>query len=75
MKPYLVLCVILVFFNCEQMTAQEAGRQANEVLQEAYQQAAREKKNVFLMFHASWCGWCHKMDSSMNDKTVKDYFQ
>jgi thiol-disulfide isomerase/thioredoxin len=74
MKPYLVLSVILSFLIVKQITAQESGRQTNAVLGEAYQQAAREKKNVFVMFHASWCGWCHKMDSSMNDKILKDYF-
>lgn len=26
------------------------------------------------MFHASWCGWCHKMDKSMNDESCKKYF-
>ena len=24
------------------------------------------------MFHASWCGWCHKMDTSLNDASVKN---
>lgn len=47
---------------------------ATEVLQAAFQQAAKENKNVFVIFHASWCGWCHKMDSSMNDKCCKKYF-
>ena len=26
------------------------------------------------MFHASWCGWCHKMDTSLNDRSVKRFF-
>jgi hypothetical protein len=26
------------------------------------------------MFHASWCGWCHKMDTSLNDASVKKFF-
>ena len=40
----------------------------------AYKQAAKENKNVFVIFHASWCGWCKKMDASMNDATTKKYF-
>jgi thioredoxin-related protein len=74
MKPYSVLFVLLSFFLVKQMVAQQSPKQSNVVLQEAYQQAAAENKNVFVMFHASWCGWCHKMDSSMADKTVKDLF-
>lgn len=26
------------------------------------------------MFHASWCGWCHRMDKAMNDEAVKKFF-
>lgn len=47
---------------------------AEEILKEAYQTAAKENKNVFIMFHASWCGWCHKMNKSMNDETCKKFF-
>lgn len=74
MKPYSVLFVMLSFFLVKQMVAQQSPRPSTEVLQEASRQAAAENKNVFLLFHASWCGWCHKMDSAMNDKSVKDFF-
>lgn len=47
---------------------------ADEVLKPAYEQAAQENKNVLLIFHASWCGWCRKMDSSIHDESVKSYF-
>lgn len=47
---------------------------ADAVLKEAYQRAAVEKKNVFVIFHASWCAWCHKMDSSINDPFIKRFF-
>src|SRR5258706_6660183 len=26
------------------------------------------------MFHASWCGWCKKMDKALNDDLCKKYF-
>lgn len=44
---------------------------AEEVLTPAYAQAKKEKKNVLLMYHASWCGWCRKMDSSLLSKDVR----
>jgi thiol-disulfide isomerase/thioredoxin len=47
---------------------------ANDILKEAYVKAAKENKNVIVIFHASWCGWCHKMDNSMNDASTKKYF-
>lgn len=47
---------------------------ADAILREAGNVAAKEKKNVFVLFHASWCGWCHKMDTAMNDNSVKKFF-
>src|SRR5262249_12825484 len=54
--------------------AQTAPVPASEIMGEALQTAAKENKNVLIIFHASWCGWCHKMDSSINDKSCKDFF-
>ncbi len=48
---------------------------ADNIMKSAYKQADKEKKNVFVMFHASWCGWCHKMDNSMNDAVCKKFFE
>ena len=55
-------------------TAFTQVRSATEILNEANAQAAKENKNVFVIFHASWCGWCHKMDSAMNDPVCKKFF-
>jgi hypothetical protein len=35
---------------------------AVQVLEEAKAKAAAGQKNVFLIFHASWCGWCKLLD-------------
>lgn len=47
---------------------------AAEVLATAYEKARAEKKTVFLIFHASWCGWCKKMDAFMELKEFKPIF-
>jgi hypothetical protein len=60
--------LLFVSFFC---LAQSQAPPAEEVLKQAYTQAAQENKNVLLIFHASWCGWCHKMDTSLNDSNVK----
>jgi len=54
--------------------AQPAPPSAGEIMKEAYGLAAKENKNVFIIFHASWCGWCHRMDNSMNDPSCKKFF-
>lgn len=66
------LLVLLAGFMAANVLAQAPS--ADEVMKVAYQQAKKEKKNVFLMFHASWCGWCHKMDTSMQDPGCKKFF-
>jgi len=66
--------LLLIFIMAGLISFAQEVSPADEVLKAACQQAAREKKNVFLIFHASWCGWCRKMDSSIHDASVKNYF-
>lgn len=47
---------------------------ADAILKKASTQAQKEKKNVMVIFHASWCGWCKKMDASINDAACKSLF-
>src|SRR5687767_7444940 len=71
-KLFPVVFLLLSFFI--KSSAQQSPASADEILKEAYRQAAKENKKVFIMFHASWCGWCHRMDSSINDKSCKRFF-
>lgn len=54
--------------------AQTTLPEAQSVLDKAYAQASKENKKVILMFHASWCGWCKRMDASLVDPTCKKFF-
>lgn len=71
MKKYLLILLVSTFSIAVQ--AQQV-LSADAVLKEAYAQAAKENKKVMIIFHASWCVWCHKMDSSLNDPSVKSFF-
>ncbi|MDZ4795215.1 MAG: thioredoxin family protein [Bacteroidota bacterium] len=70
-KLFFSLTLLMVL---QSAISQLAPESAETILKEAYAQAAIENKNVLVMFHASWCGWCHKMDKSINDDACKKFF-
>lgn len=72
MKQLLIFLSFLAV--CSATGRAQTPPSADQVLQAAYAKAAKEHKKVFLIFHASWCGWCRKMDSSMSDVSCKKFF-
>lgn len=73
MKKYFFF-FLLLFLVVTHLNAQQTPP-ANVVLKEALATAAKDNKKVMVIFHASWCGWCRKMDASLNDPLVKAYFE
>lgn len=72
MRSFLFFSLLLIVSMST--LAQKPTPSAEQVLKQAYGQAAKENKNVMVIFHASWCGWCHRMDTSLNDPSVKKFF-
>jgi len=73
MKIRFLSILLVSVFSIASANAQSPAT-ADAVLKAACQQAANEKKNVFIMFHASWCAWCHKMDTALYDPVCKKFF-
>ena len=72
-KLYLLLAFVFIMANCTTPETDEP-LPAEDILEMAKKQARKQKKNIFIMWHASWCGWCHRMDTLMNDESIKEYF-
>ncbi|HRI25667.1 MAG TPA: thioredoxin family protein [Ferruginibacter sp.] len=66
--------LLVAVFSTMAVAVQAQPASADEILSKAIAEAARQDKKVMLIFHASWCGWCHKMDTSLNDIAVKKFF-
>jgi thiol-disulfide isomerase/thioredoxin len=70
-----LLLIFILLLTGNVAFSQTQPESAQKLLDQAYKQAAKEKKNVFVIFHASWCGWCKKMDASINDPACSDFFK
>ena len=69
-----ILLPLLLIATAASLFAQETPATAEEVMKEAFASAKTQNKKVLVIFHASWCTWCHKMDTSLNDPSVKKFF-
>ncbi|MES1198172.1 MAG: thioredoxin family protein [Chitinophagaceae bacterium] len=75
MKQKLILLLLASFYLLGNIEAQSTPPSADAVLKAACQKAATENKKVFIMFHASWCAWCHKMDTAIYDPVCRKLFE
>ena len=66
--------LLILLFSSSAVMAQAPPADASTIVNSALKKAASKNKNTLLIFHASWCGWCHKMDSSLNDPSCKAFF-
>jgi thioredoxin-related protein len=71
----LSFCLLIVLLSTVLVQAQPGIPTAGSILDNARERAANEHKKVFLIFHASWCGWCHRMDTLMNNTACRKLFE
>jgi thioredoxin-related protein len=74
MKDQFLLSLLLVFSLKVNCFAQTEMPTTETVMKVSYKQAAKEHKNVMVIFHASWCVWCKKMAARINEPALHKMF-
>lgn len=71
---FIAVLIMCISQTNAQTTEKNKEPKASKIMRIAYKKAKKEDKNVLLMFSASWCGWCKRMDKNINNEKVKAYF-
>ncbi|MBC7527169.1 MAG: thioredoxin family protein [Chthonomonadaceae bacterium] len=92
MKPTILLMFALLGGSCVSVLPVQAQKTVKpakvtpsikplpvaSVLKKAQSQAKKEKKSVLVIYHASWCGWCKRLDKVMEipdfKKTISENY-
>ena len=62
----------LICFSLSLISAQDSKpQQADKILNAAYKEAKTSDRNVFLIFHASWCSWCKRLEKAIQSDELK----
>ncbi len=72
MRRFFILFSFLLICSTVAGYAQSSTPEpAKQILDKAVQQAQSSHRNVFLIFHASWCSWCKKLEAALSNPDVK----
>jgi thioredoxin-related protein len=59
----------------EAVVAKPRPASVEALLAKAKDDAKKGGKNVLVLFHASWCQWCHRLDEFMDNPKIKPIFE
>lgn len=76
MRSKLSLLIISFFvFSISIMSQTNKPDPAQKILDEAIKSAGKSNKSVFLIYHASWCSWCKRLEKAMTSDDLKKIFE
>ncbi len=48
---------------------------AQDILNASLKESTASHRPVFLIFHASWCSWCHRLENAMESPELRAIFK
>jgi len=76
MHRKLTLTLFVSLFTITLLFGQDTKPQpADNIFNAALKESKTTDKNVFLIFHASWCSWCKRLEKAMQSDELKKIFE
>lgn len=69
-KAIILAACVGTLLSGQVVQAMPPARSAASIVGAAEAKAAGENKNVLVLFHASWCVWCHRLDDFLNKPEI-----
>jgi thioredoxin-related protein len=70
-KIFSLLTLLLLLLTSTAPGKTDKPDSAQNIMRTAVSEARSSKKNVFLIFHASWCKWCKRLDTVLANPEIK----
>ncbi len=67
----LLAVLIMTTAICYGQTTGTSPEKARDLVNAALTQASSGEKNVMVIFHASWCSWCKKLEAVLDKPDVR----
>jgi len=70
-KTLSLLSLLLLLVTVPVLGQASKPDSAKYILKAALVEAQSSKKNVFLIFHATWCVWCKRLETALENPEIK----
>jgi thioredoxin-related protein len=72
MRKTISALLLLFLFVAQSLLSQTPKpAPADDIVKAAIKAAEQTHKSVFLIFHASWCSWCKRLDAVLENQDIK----